>query len=33
MRFREVKRLKALLPVARFQPRCISTLAATYPKV
>ena len=28
-----MKRLKALRPVTRFQPRCISTPAATYPRV
>ena len=33
MRIREVKRLKALLPVARFQPHFIGTPPATYPKV
>ena len=31
-RFREVKRLKALLPGVYFQPRCISIPAATYPR-
>ena len=32
MRFGEVTRSEALLPVARFQPRCISTPSTTYPR-